>query len=121
MKPILVNGQLWKIEPTSPGSFDLVDRTGLTRLATTDPSSKTIYVSESITPPLLDNVIIHEIAHAITVSYGLLDYLRERIPRGSWVSAEEWAANLMEHHAIEAAELAGMALGRRVCVSGFCH
>ena len=69
---------------------------------------------------MLDRVLLHELAHAITVSWGLLVPLRAHVREGSRVAVEEWAAQLVEGHAIEAVDAASAALGRPVCVAGEC-
>ncbi len=104
----------------APGDPLLRDRTGVQRLATCDPSSRVIAVSSEVMPPLLDRVMLHEVAHAVTMSYGLLPALRRGVPAESWVPVEEWAAQLMENHAVEAVALASESLGRPVCVRGLC-
>lgn len=120
MLPVLVNGELWKVETVSPDNPLLIDRTGDYKLATTDPLTRSIRISSDVTPPLLDKVLLHEIAHAITVSHGLLAPLRNSIPDNMWIHVEEWSASLMERHAIEAAILASQALGRPLCINGYC-
>ena len=121
MRPFTLNGDVWRVAWASPGNPLLIDRTGSERLATTDPTNKVIYVSDRLTPPLLDKVLLHEVAHAVTVSYGLLDVLRAVIPREWWVFVEEWAAQLVEDYGIEAANVASQSLGRPVCVGGYCY
>lgn len=120
MEPILINGDVWRVVRVPAGDPSLVDRTGTDRLATTDSSNHTISVSEAVKPPLLDKVVLHEVSHAITVSYGLLEPLRAKLPRYLWVDVEEWAAQLVENHAIEASGLASTVLGRPVCIGGVC-
>ena len=120
MKTVLIGGDVWKIQRVPHNDASLVDRTGHIRLATTDPITRTISISANVGAPLLDRVLLHEVAHAVTVSYGLLDYLRQNIPRELWVLVEEWAAELMELHSIEVAIIASQALGRPTCSNGFC-
>lgn len=120
MLPVLVNGELWKVELVSPDNPLLIDRTGEFKLATTDPVTRSIRISRDVEPPLLDKVVLHEIAHAIIISHGLLGPLRNSIPDNMWVHVEEWSASLMERHAIEAAILASQALGRPLCIGGYC-
>jgi hypothetical protein len=120
MLPVLVNGELWKVQTVSPNDPLLIDRTGELKAATTDPVTHTIRISSDIKPPLLDKVVLHEVAHAITVSHGLLSPLRAGIPDSTWIHAEEWSARLMEKHAIEAAILASQILGRPLCIGGYC-
>lgn len=120
MGAIVINGDVWRVVRVPADDPRLIDRTSTSRLATTDPRSRTISISESVQPPLLDKVLLHEISHAITVSYGLLELLRDAIPRQAWVPSEEWAAQLVENHAIEALRLSRSVLGRPVCVRGGC-
>ena len=117
----MANGEAWRVAEVSPDDPRLVDRTGARRVATTDPTTRTVHVSRAVSPPLLDRVMVHEAAHAITISHGLLESIRAVVPEPYWVPVEEWAAQLVEEHGIEAAELASQALGRPVCVHGRCH
>lgn len=102
------------------GDPRLIDRTGYEKLAVTDPADLTVYVNGNLVPPMLDKVMLHEVAHAITVSWGLISRLRSTIPPESWVNAEEWSAQLVENHAIEAVQAASRSLGRPVCVRDLC-
>ena len=120
MRPVVINGDLWRVSLETLGSPALIDRTGRARLATADSDNKTIHILRSVAPPLLDQVLLHEIAHAVTMSYGLLDSLRAGLPEDSWVLAEEWSAQLIERHAVEAAVLAAEVLGRPLCIRGTC-
>ena len=121
MKPFTVNGEVWRVVRVKPGSPSLIDKTGEYRLATTDPVTHTVYISKHLKPPLLDKVLLHEVAHAVTISYDMIDTLHSITPRESWNDVEEWAVQLVENYGIEAAEAASMSLGRPVCVGGFCH
>lgn len=102
------------------GDPRLIDRTGSERVATTDPRGMTIYLLDTLRPPLLDRVMLHEVAHAVTVSWGLLPRVRRNALRGDVTGVEEWAAQLVENHAMEAVQAASEALGRPVCVRGLC-
>lgn len=79
-----------------------------------------MYLRDDLTPPLLDKVLLHEVAHAVTVSWGLLPEVGKMVTRGDVVGVEEWSAQLVENHAIEALNAATIALGRPVCVRGLC-
>jgi len=120
MRSIVIDGDVWRVVRVPAGDPRLIDRTGTERLATTDQRTRTIRISDDVVPPLLDRVLLHEISHAITVSYGLLEPLRDAIPRQAWVPSEEWAVQLLENHAIEALRLSRMVLGRPVCVREYC-
>lgn len=120
MRPVSVNGEVWRVKRVHPHDQSLVDRTGNLRLATTDPATRTINISAGLTPPLLDQVLLHEVAHAITISHGLLSQLRDAIPPELWVFVEEWSVELLEKHGIEAIIATAESLGRPVCVMGQC-
>lgn len=90
--------------------------TGTPRLGTTDPRSMTVSVRSDLVPPLLDRVVLHEVAHAISDSWGYHDVMGSCDPD----ETEELLAQIVERHAIEAARIAGDILGRPVCVRGEC-
>ena len=120
MRPFVANGEAWRVVRVPAGDPRLVDRTLTERLAVTDPRRRCVFVRSDLTPPLLDKVLLHEIGHAITMSWGLLPRMRHEALRGDLIGLEEWAAQLIENHAIEAVVAASEALGRPVCVRGTC-
>ena len=120
MYPFVINGDLWRVARVPAGDPSLIDRTGGVKLAVTDSLDRTIYVRDDLLPPLLDRVMLHEVAHAITVSWGLLPEVRSGVVRGDIIDVEEWAAQLVENHAMEAVQAARRALGRPICVRGLC-
>ena len=121
MVPFVAGGELWKVARVDPDDHRLVDRTGWLTVGTTDPATRTIYLSSALKAPELDRVVLHELAHAMTMSHGALPYMRELVPQDSWITVEEWSAAMMENHSLEAVEIASMVLGRPVCIGGFCH
>lgn len=120
MRPFVANGDVWRVIRVPAGDPRLVDRTGHRTVATTDPRDMAVYVHEGLVPPLLDRVVLHEVAHAISVSWGLLPDMRSKALRGDLTGVEEWTAQLVENHALEALESASEALGRPVCIRGRC-
>lgn len=116
----VINGELWRVLRVKAGDPRLVDRVGVRRLATADPLTRVICIRDDLTPPLLDKVLMHEVAHAVTMSWDMLTRIRSSIPQESWVAVEEWAAQLVENHAIEVVNIASNVLGRPVCVRGKC-
>lgn len=116
-----MNGYVWQAQRVPADDPRLIDRTGVLRLACTDPTTRTIWVCEAVEPPLLDRIMIHEASHAAAVSYGILGHLRASMPERYSVMAEEFAASFAEGYGMEAAALASEALGRPVCVRGFCN
>lgn len=120
MVPFTVNGEVWRVVMVSPSDPRLIDRQGFKALGTTDPTTRTVSVSDELRPPLLDRVVLHEVAHAITLSYGLTDALRAKLPQRYWIWVEEWACHIVETYGMEASTVASFVLGRPVCVRGFC-
>ena len=112
-----VNGELWESRIVPPGSPELRDWTGTERLGTADYAARTIYLSSELEPPLLDRVALHEVAHAVIASHGLL----RETPLEDRRRIDEWTARVMEEHALEAVSAASTALGRPVCVEGVCN
>lgn len=95
MDSFLMNGYLWRIKYVSPESFDLIDRTGKKRLATTDPRTRYIYLSNELQGDILNRVLLHELSHAVMFSYGLLDRLHFYVRPEYWIEAEEWVCNFI--------------------------
>lgn len=120
MLPLIANGQVWKVILVNPNDPRLIDRTGTLRLATTDPATKTVSISAELSPPMLDKVLLHEAAHVMTMAYGLLDQLRSFLPEELWVPVEEWSARLLEDYGVESTLISSEALGRPLCVRGYC-
>lgn len=104
----------------APGDPRLVDREGKRTVGTTDPKTRTVHLSDELVPPMLDRVMLHEVAHAVAISYGLNEMLRKFLPSEYQIQVEEWVCNMVESYGIEAAKLASESLGRPVCVRGFC-
>ena len=120
MRPVTIGGDVWRVVRVPAGDPSLVDRTGNERLGTTDPSTMTVAVLDSLDPPLLDRVMLHEMAHAVTISHELLPRLRRDVMRGDIIGVEEWSAQMVEGYAFEAIRAASEALDRPICVKGLC-
>lgn len=120
MNPIVINGDLWRVARVPSGDPRLVDRTGESKLAVTDAGNRTISILDTLRPPMLDKVLLHEVAHAVTVSWHLLPEVGKMVRRGDRIGVEEWSAQMVENHALEAVEAARTALGRPLCVRGIC-
>lgn len=120
MDGFTVNGEYWGVARVPAGDPRLIDRTGTERLATTDQMCSSVFLRDDLVPPMLDRVLLHEIGHAVTISYGILPNLRRMVLSGNVVGVEEWAAGLMENYSIEAIRAAMTVLGRPPCVMGEC-
>lgn len=113
---IVINGDVWRVLRVNEGDPALIDRTGSPRVATTDPATMCVYVSESVKGSFLDTVLLHEAGHCALVSYGMLEGLHRGIPRESWVFVEEWACNLLANHSREVLAAVNKALRRAPCL-----
>ena len=111
MHPFVLNGDLWKPVMVDPGDPRLWDRTGSTRLATTDPETMCIYLSRDLRGIDLETVLIHEVGHCAMVSYGLLDGLHRIVPEEAWIDVEEWACNLLANYGAHVLHAANVAMG----------
>lgn len=101
----------WHILTVSPNDAMLVDRTGRLRLATTDPMTKCIYLSERLGGEMLRHVLIHELAHCVIVSYGYLEDIHKLTKKRYWVESEEWICNIIANHSKEVLGIANDILG----------
>lgn len=120
MSAFIVNGEAWGIVRVKSGDPRLIDRTNHYRLATTDPITKNIYIDVNVTPPLLDRVLLHEVAHAITISYGIIDNLHIILPSYLWTTVEEIIAQIVENFSIEAVIITSGSLSRPICINDYC-
>lgn len=98
MNTFVINGILWRVETVDPGSPYLIDRTRQYRLATTDPNTKCVYLSNKLrerTDDLPQRVLIHELGHCVIFSYDLFDEIHEMVKPEYWIDAEEWICNFI--------------------------
>lgn len=111
MMPFVLNGDVWKPVAVDPEDERLIDRTGRFRLATTDPSTYRVYVSNRLKGKDLKTVMTHEIGHCAMHSYGLLESLHRIIPERDWVAVEEWVCNYLAENGREIIHAANTAVG----------
>lgn len=93
-----MNGYLWRVEFVSPDSDLLVDRTGTLTVATTDPTTHRIYLSNTLEGEFLIRVLVHELGHSVMVSYSLLDDIHRMVYPSHWIEAEEWVCNFIANY-----------------------
>lgn len=101
-----MNGYLWNVCYVNPRSHYLVDRTQNRRVATTDFSTKCIYISEELSGSFLRTVLIHELGHATMFSYNLLDAIHSFVRPDKWIEAEEWVCNFIADYGDEVFDIA---------------
>lgn len=93
-----MNGYLWRVYFVDPDSDLLVDRTGFRTLATTDPVTYCIYLSNQLDGSLLRTVLIHELGHCTMVSFHLLDDIHRMVKPEYWLEAEELICNIIANY-----------------------
>lgn len=71
-------------------------------------------------PPMFDQVLLHEVAHAMMEEAGVNEPLSQLPDDRQQILAEEMLAWFMEHHAVEVIDVTNTSLGRPVCVNGTC-
>lgn len=111
MQTFEMNGDRWTIIFVDPTNEMLVDRTKNLTVATTDPSTRTVYVSNELSGPFLTRVIVHELGHCAMISYGLLDDVHRVVKRRYWVQAEEWVCNFLMDYGLMIFSIASEIIG----------
>lgn len=96
-----MNRILWRIRFVNPNSDILIDRTLLKTVAVTDPETMTIYLSNKLCGGFLTRVVLHELSHAMMISYGYLEQIHRYCKKRYWVDMEELIANLIAQQAKE--------------------
>ena len=101
-----MNGLRWRVRFTYPTDPVLVDRTGTLTIGVTDSATMTIYLSNQLSGNFLTTVVLHELSHAMMVSYGYLDIIHKYCKKRYWIDMEELIANLIAQQAKEIFERA---------------
>lgn len=96
-----MNGLRWRVRFTYPTDRVLVDRTGTLTIGVTDPETMTIYLSNKLCGGFLTRVVLHELSHAMMISYGYLEQIHRYCKKRHWVDMEELIANLIARQAKE--------------------
>ena len=101
MKKFIMNGYLWKVENVPLNSPLLVDRTGANTVATTDPTTLTVYLDSSLYGSFKTKVVLHELSHAVMFSYGYISMIHSMCYTQYWIPMEEFICNLIANNAKE--------------------
>lgn len=91
----------WSVRWVNPADPILVDRTNVLTVAVTDPDTMTIYLSNQLRGSFLTTVVLHELSHAMMISYGYLEQIHRYCKKRYWVDMEELIANLIANQAKE--------------------
>lgn len=95
MRSFLMGDYIWHVQFVRPDSELLVDRTGNVRVATTDPVTLCVYISDALNGDFLDRVLIHELGHCALFSFNIVDDIHRMVRKECWIEAEEWVCNLI--------------------------
>lgn len=76
---IMINGERWRVRRVPPSYPVLVHKKGAPAIGCCDDITKTIYISQVLTPSQTRQVLCHEIVHAYMYSYNIMidDYTEE--------------------------------------------
>lgn len=95
-----MNGVHWTLYFVNPNSPLLIDRTGRNTLATTDPLTKRVYISNGLRGSMLRKVVMHELGHCTLISYGLMDELERMVKPEYLFEAEETLCNFIADYGL---------------------
>ena len=90
-----MNGYLWRVKFVDPASDKLIDRTHTRTVATTDPRTMTVYISNTINGEFLVKVLIHELGRCAMISFGLITDIQTMVRPEYQYYAEEWICNFI--------------------------
>lgn len=91
----VMNGYLWTVETVNRRNPKLIDRTDQYKLATTDPETLSVYLSDELYGDFLMTVFIHELGHCALWSYDLIDEIHRMTKPEYWVDMEEFICNIL--------------------------
>lgn len=106
-----MNGYLWRVCFVDNDDPMLVDRTGELTVATTDPTTLRVYISNDLDGSFLTRVLIHELGHCAMFSFGLLDDIHRMVQPRYWLEAEEWICNFIADYGMKIFSTAYRVLG----------
>lgn len=111
MNTFFMNGDLWKIRFVDPSDPVLIDRTNTRTVATTDPATYSVNLSNELGGDFLVRVLIHEIGHCAIWSFDLVSDIRRMVKPEYWIEAEEWICNFIADYGRQIFEAAYNFLG----------
>lgn len=95
MSTFTMNGYSWQVFRVSHDDPMLVDRTNTRTVATTDPETYHVYLSEDLQGDFLVHVLIHELGHCALFSFHLIEDIHRVVYPEYWIEAEEWVCNFI--------------------------
>lgn len=106
-----MNGDLWKVRFVDANDPMLVDRTRTRTVATTDPPTRTVYLSNELYGDFLMTVFIHELGHCALYSFGFLDRIYAWVKPQYRIKMEEFICNFLADYGMNIFRTAYSTLG----------
>lgn len=106
-----MNGDSWDVRFVEADDPRLVDRTNKLTIATTDPVTMTVYLSNLLKGDFLMTVFIHELGHCALYSFGFLDRIRKWVKPEYWIKMEEFICNFLADYGMGIFRIAYKTLG----------
>lgn len=106
-----MNGYVWRIKIVNPKDHKLVDRTRNLRVATTDPNTFCVYLSEDLKGDFLFQVLVHELAHCTMISFDMINEIHRMVYPEYWIEAEEWICNFIADYGMQMFKIAYSVVG----------
>lgn len=113
MNQFIMNGYVWHVKFVPSNNPFLVDRTRTYRVATTDPDTMCVYLSDKLHGDFLIRVLIHELGHCAMFSFNLLYDIHRFVYPEYWIDAEEWVCNFIADYGLKIFKNAYSILGYR--------
>lgn len=96
----VMNNYIWNVIFVDRSSPMLIDRTNTRTVATTDPQTFTVYLSNELQGDFLMRVFIHELGHCAMISFGYLDYVRKMVKPEYRIEMEEFICNILADYGL---------------------
>lgn len=106
-----MNGYLWSVRFVKRNDPILVDRTDLLKVATTDPETLTVNLSNELHGDFLMTVFLHELGHCTLWSFGLLYEIRRMTKPEYWVDMEEFICNFLADYGLKIFKIGYQTMG----------
>lgn len=100
----------WTVKQVSRHDRRLVDRTGTFTVGTTDPMTRTIYLTEGLPLEFAKTVLMHEMVHAILYDNRSYRLIHQMVKPSYWFYAEEAICNLVAENSVFVSNQANLLL-----------